>query len=694
MGNNRSSLARSVVLSLCISSAIANDVFDVIIVGSGPGGLVAAEYLSRDSSVSVLVLEAGVPSLRESGGDNIPAYIRPDEWTVFDIPGEYTNTAFPGDNNGRYRIDWVASPGPLYLGKVVGGSSSLNGMLYFHTADSYVEEANWPYDTDTVNANFDEIEKSFGSTNQPSPDGQWYLQEAYNIVGNALGANGFREVDVNEARNDKSQSYGHPPFTIKDGLRDSPAKTFLGEANKRGNFKIVTSAMVSHIVQRQGVATGVVYSSGGQSIAVDLSARGAVVMGAGAVSTPKVLIQSGIGPRDQLDLLANNGNFPGIGNDASKWVVNENVGDHLFDTIQTLTTYKHPDMINFAHGSSPQWAIDQYVSQNHAGPWASPDPVVVGYEYTGENQFQVTGYCHSFNWGSSDRTEYGIALYLNNPKGRTRCEFKADGSYHFNLNGGLYSHPDDAAAIHNYFGKLQVYLEGAGSTFVNQHEAQGANHYGGSCIPSNDANDGSRCADGTFKVVGTSNIFVADASLMKEGTVNPYAFVMQIGRQAGLNVEQFLAAGGDGPIPATCAAIEDNTDYFGNDIGSTTRASAEECCNDCAATANCNLYVWFQGTCWLKSAAGPKSAQPGRRAALLERTTPPSTCSRFEDNTDYGGNDIGSTDRASAEECCDDCANTDGCTLFVWAQGTCWLKSSAGDASDAPGAKAGFMNAP
>ncbi|KAH9117953.1 hypothetical protein LEN26_012319, partial [Aphanomyces euteiches] len=264
MGNHISLVG---ALALLGSTTIrAADTYDVIIIGSGPGGLVAAEYLSRNSSISVLVLEAGGPSLAATGGTDIPSYIRPESWTVFDIPGEYTSTAFGG--NSQYRIDWVASPSPLYLGKVVGGSSSLNGMLYFRTPDSYVSSSGWPYDADTVNANFAEIETMFSQTNIPSPDGQRYLQEAYNIIHDALLGRGFREVDINQARNSKSQSFGHPPFAIANGLRDSPAKTFYGKAKARSNFKLLTSSPASYIVQSRGVATGVVYSSNGQSVLV------------------------------------------------------------------------------------------------------------------------------------------------------------------------------------------------------------------------------------------------------------------------------------------------------------------------------------------------------------------------------------------------------------------------------------------
>ncbi|ETV77025.1 hypothetical protein H257_08941 [Aphanomyces astaci] len=681
------------VAAVLAATAHANEVYDVVIIGSGPGGLVAAEYLTRDPSVSVLVLEAGVSSLKATGGDNIPDYIRSEGWTVFDIPGEYSSVAFPSDNNGRYRIDWVTSPGPLYLGKVVGGSSSMNGMLYFHTADSYVDESKWPYDAATVNANYDAIETSFSSTNLPSTDGKWYLQEAYNLLRDGLRSQGgYREVDINAQRNAKSKSFGHPPFTIKNGLRDSPAKTFYGAASTRANFKLVSSALALRIAQSQGKATGVVYSFNGQLVTATLSGRGSVIVAAGAVSTPKVLIQSGIGPQSQLNLLASNANFPGITTNSTNWVVNNNVGNHLFDTIQVLTTFKHPTMKVFNHGSRPQAAIDQYVTQNHTGPWASPDPVLVGYEYSsGGNQFQITGFCHGFNFGSNDLTEFGVAVYLNNPRSRTKCEFKEDGTYHFNLDSNLYTNADDVAAMDQFSSKLQMYMEQAGSTFVQRRGKDGANHYGGTCIPSNDVSDATRCADGTFKVLGTSNIFVGDASLMREGTVNPYGFTMQIGRQAGLNVHKFLSSS---VPPPTCSAIEENTDYFGNNVGSSKRSTAAECCRDCAAHPSCKLYVWFEGTCWLKSVAGPKSSQPGRRAAVLQTTStpPPPTCSAIEDSTDYTGTDIGAVPRNSADLCCADCLAKAGCTVFVWYQGWCYLKATTGTkVPNATGRRAGLI---
>ncbi|OQS05690.1 carbohydrate-binding protein, partial [Thraustotheca clavata] len=536
---------------------VLGDTYDVIVVGSGPGGLVAAEYLSRSNGISVLVLEAGGLSLAATGGKDIPSYAASQGLTRFDIPGEYSSVAFSQNNQYRMNTDWVASPGHLWLGKVIGGSSSLNGMLYFHTPDSYVTEANWPYSADAVNQAYLSIEKVFSWTNNPSPDGKRYKQEAYNIVKDALSNGGYKEASgINDPtwRNTKSKTFGHPPFAIKNGLRDSPAKTFLGAAKTRSNFKLISSATVSYIVQKKGKATGVVYDSNGQSITVNLSTRGAVIVAGSAAMTPKILIQSGIGPKSQLQMLSNNKNFPGIGSDSSKWVVNENVGSNMFDTHQLLMTFTRNDMTAFIDSQNPTSAIQQYMTGNHAGPWSSPNPVLVAYEnYTTNNrnyQFQVTTYCRGYSTQNVNKN-LGVAIYLNNPVSRDIARFTSDGKYHLDTQKSMYNNPNDRAAVITYVDKFRKMMTDRGVSAVKpvsniatkdfvQSSVEGANHYGGSCYTSGDKNDKNRCADETFRVVGTSNIYIGDGSLMKEGTVNPYGFIMQAGYQAGVNVQNAI----------------------------------------------------------------------------------------------------------------------------------------------------------
>ncbi|RHY18153.1 hypothetical protein DYB32_010425, partial [Aphanomyces invadans] len=147
------------------------------------------------------------------------------------------------------------------------------------------------------------------------------------------------------------------------------------------------------------------------------------------------------------------------------------------------------------------------------------------------------------------------------------------------------------------------------------------------------------------------------------------------------------------PTPAPgCSGIEDNTDYYGYDLASTSQASADKCCGDCEATAGCKLFVWTDyngGTCWLKHQVGPKAFLAGAKAAV--RNT---ACSPLVQDVDYFGNDIRSSSQSNASGCCADCKATAGCKAYSWSDyngGTCWLKSAKGVAIARPGIVSGTI---
>jgi len=564
----------------CFQTDIGPDkIYDVVIIGSGPAGLVAAEMLSRDPKVSVLVLEAGGPSLQCTGGTDVPDYAKEKGYTLFDIPGEYAEVAF--NRYEEHQMEWLASP-KNWLAKVVGGSSSVNAALYFRTPDAYVDEIAWPYSAKQVAEGFHEIEKMFAWTDVPSPDGEYYMQDVYDIVQKGLNTAGYNEVNINFDKNNKQKTYGHPPFSIKNGLRNSPAKTFLGAMKNRPNFKLETYALASHIVHTQGKATGVYYEQDKKHVLASISKHGAIVVAAGTLNTPKILVQSGIGPKKQLELLqskvqnSSTPSFLDIDNTAN-WVVNPNVGKHIFDTHQIALTYKHPSsrVLGFDYMDPPQWAIDQYMDEHNTGPFASSNPVLIGYEnlnrYGRNFSFQLTIFPHALKPNKSN--EFTVCIYLNNPASRDKGEFHNDTKWYGASEDTLYwSNEEDLKVMVEYVNKITesmskvgVDLVGIGKSLhpddvaddisveLQQDPAWNSilsewikthtlitDHFGGSCYTSLNTSDPNRCADTDFRVLGTENIFIGDGSLVQAGSVNPYGFVMYSGYQTGVNVKQYL----------------------------------------------------------------------------------------------------------------------------------------------------------
>ncbi|ETL26102.1 hypothetical protein L916_20155 [Phytophthora nicotianae] len=674
--------------SLATNSIAHAQTFDVIVVGSGPGGLVAAEYLSRDPNVSVLILEAGPKSMAATGGTDAPEYAKDSGLTKFDIPAEYDLIMYNPENE-QYRVDWITDA-YMWLGKTVGGCSSINSVTYFRPPDAYTNQSQWPFPASQMNAKMDENEKMHGHTDVPSPDGKWYSQEGYSIVSKGLLSLGYVETRLNDpvARNNKHKTFGHTPFTIKDGKRDSPAAAFWGPMSTRGNVQLLTEAKVDYLIRdKDGKATGVVYNGGSQ---VFLSARGAVLMAAGALSTPKVLIQSGVGSNTQLDLLERIGGYTGVSQDAGR-VANPNVGRNLFDANLMYVSFSHPDMKAFVFDNRPAEAINQYMNKSHTGPWAGAGPTLISfesYEVQGRMyEFQSNVHTHGFGGLHQQENAFTIAMYVINPESRAHSGFDSNGDWRaFNDGDAYVGTSRDLAAMQSYVQKMVQMMEDNGATFISKTGSDPAAvadfvastgsyisyFFGGTCYASSDASDVERCADEKLRVIGLSNVFVADASAMKDSTVNPYGFIMYIGREAGDQVKAYL----DSDIVLnTCSALENNVDFQGDDIGSAYSSIAAGCCSICSNWNGCVAFTWTdynRGTCWLKSGKGAVKTSSGAVSGVLKSAT---SCSALDDNV---AEPHGVTLTAkTSDKCCSVCKTTGGCNAFTWKDqdgGTCWLK--------------------
>ena len=308
--------------------------YDYIIIGSGSAGSALAYRLGEDGQRRILVLEFG-------GTDAGP---------LIQMPAALSYPMNMPRYDWGYRAEAEPALGGRSLacprGKVIGGSSSINGMIYVrgHAGDyAHWEEsgaAGWGYAD--VLPYFRRMETSHGGeapwrgtggplhvTRGPRDNP---LHDAFVAAAEAAGY--AATTDYNGYR---QEGFGPADMTVWRGRRWSAANAYLRPALKRGNVRLVKGALVDRILFDGRRANGVRYFRGG--VAHDVAADAEIILCAGAINSPQILQRSGVGPGRVLqaagvEVLADR---PGVG---------ANLQDHLevyfqVACLQPITLYRH-----------------------------------------------------------------------------------------------------------------------------------------------------------------------------------------------------------------------------------------------------------------------------------------------------------------------------------------------------------------
>jgi choline dehydrogenase len=296
--------------------------YDYIIVGAGTAGCVLANRLTQDRNVEVLLIEAGAR----------------DDYLWIHIPVGYLHCI------GNPRTDWLFNTEPdpglggralIYpRGKVLGGSSSINGMIYMRGQKQDYErwaeasgDDSWRWDA--VLPLFKKSEDHYrGASDVHGAGGEWRVEKqrlSWKILDafrDAAAEVGIEKVDDFNTGNNAGSSY----FEVNQrrGIRLNTAKAFLKPAGKRPNLTIMTGCHVERLVvehtENGTICRGVQFTGG--ATAYRASARRETLLAAGAIGSPHILQLSGIGERGHLQRHGVQPlvDLPGVG---------ENLQDHL-----------------------------------------------------------------------------------------------------------------------------------------------------------------------------------------------------------------------------------------------------------------------------------------------------------------------------------------------------------------------------